>query len=64
VDTEKLLKRALEVKVAFVPGFAFYPDGGGRNAMRLNFSCMPPDKIRVGIERLGNAIREEIASAQ
>jgi 2-aminoadipate transaminase len=64
VDTEKLLKRALEAKVAFVPGYAFYPDGRGRNAMRLSFSCTPPDKIRVGIERLGHAIREEIASTQ
>lgn len=60
VDTEALLKKALEEKVAFVPGFAFFTDGRGRNAMRLNFSHSSPDKIREGIERLGRALRAEI----
>jgi 2-aminoadipate transaminase len=58
VDTEKLLEKALEKKVAFVPGFAFFPDGTGRNAMRLNFSAMAPDKIRIGIQRLGEVLEE------
>jgi len=62
VDTEQLLKKALEEKVAFVPGFAFFPDGRGRNAMRLNFSAMSPDKIRVGIERLGRVLSRECPS--
>jgi 2-aminoadipate transaminase len=57
VDTEPLLKKALEVKVAFVPGFAFFPDGSGKNAMRLNFSAMPPAKIQVGIKRLGRVLK-------
>ena len=59
VDSERLLEKALEEKVAFVPGFAFYPDGRGRNAMRLNFSCMAPDQIRIGIERLGRVLARE-----
>jgi 2-aminoadipate transaminase len=60
VDTAQLMEKALEQKVAFVPGFAFYPDGErGRNAMRLNFSCMGPDKIREGIERLGRVLKAE-----
>jgi 2-aminoadipate transaminase len=63
VDTEQLLKKALEEKVAFVPGSAFYPDGRGRNAMRLNFSAMSPDKIRIGIERLGHVLTRECRSA-
>jgi 2-aminoadipate transaminase len=63
VDTEQLLKKALEEKVAFVPGFAFFPDGRGRNAMRLNFSAMSPDKIRLGIERLGRVLTKECPSA-
>ena len=57
VDTEPLLEKALEEKVAFVPGFAFFPDGSGKNAMRLNFSAMPPDKIQVGIKRLGRVLK-------
>ncbi len=61
VDSEELFKRAVEEKVAFVPGFAFYPNGGGRNAMRLNFSNQPPERIREGIRRLANAIKAILA---
>jgi 2-aminoadipate transaminase len=58
IDAEVLLQTAVEEKVAFVPGHAFYPDGmGGRNCMRLNFSYSPPDVIEEGIKRLGNALR-------
>ncbi|NLE76165.1 MAG: aminotransferase class I/II-fold pyridoxal phosphate-dependent enzyme, partial [Chloroflexi bacterium] len=60
VDSEKLLQVAVEEKVAFVPGFAFYPDGRGRNAMRLNFSNATPEQIEEGIKRLGRAIKREI----
>lgn len=63
VDTEQLLGKALEEKVAFVPGFAFFPDGRGRNAMRLNFSAMSPAKIRIGIERLGRVLARECHAA-
>lgn len=63
VDTTKLLERAIEERVAFVPGFAFYPDGRGKNAMRLNFSAMPPEKIKEGIKRLGRVLREACAEA-
>ncbi len=60
IDVEPLFRKALEEKVAFVPGYAFYPNGGGRNTMRLNFSCMGPDKITEGIQRLGRAIKREL----
>ena len=63
VDTEPLMEKALEEQVAFVPGFAFFPDGRGQNAMRLNFSAMPPDKIRIGIERLGRVLHRALESA-
>ena len=57
VDSEELLKVAVEGKVAFVPGSAFYPDGqGGRNCMRLNFSNAKPEMILEGIKRLGQAM--------
>ncbi len=57
VDSEKLLEMAVEEKVVFVPGTAFYPDGqGGRNCMRLNFSNAKPEMIREGIKRLGQAM--------
>ncbi|MBN1579621.1 MAG: PLP-dependent aminotransferase family protein [Anaerolineae bacterium] len=61
IDTEKLFYSALEEKVAFVPGHVFFPNGGGHNTMRLNFSCMGPDNTREGIRRLGNALKREMA---
>ena len=60
VDAERLFRVALEEQVAFVPGYVFYPNGGGKNTMRLNFSCVGPAKIREGIRRLGRAIAREL----
>lgn len=58
VNARKLFVKALEKKVAFVPGGAFYPNLGHENAMRLNYSNMPPEKIREGVARLGEAMKE------
>ena len=61
IDAETLLEVALEEKVAFVPGHAFYPGGQeGRCCMRLNFSNAQPEKIKEGIRRLGRAIKREM----
>jgi 2-aminoadipate transaminase len=60
MDAAEVLKRAIEKKVAFVPGAAFHPCGGGANTMRLNFSYSSPDTIREGITRLGTALKETI----
>ena len=59
MDTTELLKKAIDRKVAFVPGFAFNADGRNSNAMRLNFSYSKPDTIREGITRLGVLLKEE-----
>ena len=59
VDTTEFLKVAVEEKVAFVPGPAFYPDGRGRNYMRLSFSNVTPEVIEEGIRRLGQALVRE-----
>lgn len=59
IDTTELLKKAIDRKVAFVPGFAFNADGKSSNAMRLNFSYSKPDTIREGITRLGVLLKEE-----
>lgn len=53
-----LLHRAIKEKVAFVPGQAFYADGGGRNTMRLNYSNCDRERIVEGITRLARAISE------
>jgi 2-aminoadipate transaminase len=62
IDTAEMLPKASARKVAYVPGFAFYPDEkGGENAMRLNFSNATEEKINEGIFRLGIVIKEEMA---
>jgi 2-aminoadipate transaminase len=60
MDSADVLKRAVERKVAFVPGEAFHATGGGKNTMRLNFSYSAPETIREGITRLGAALKEVI----
>jgi 2-aminoadipate transaminase len=61
VDSEELLQVAVEEKVAFVPGRAFYTDDvEGRCCMRLNFSYSNPEMIREGIRRLGHAIQRQL----
>ena len=53
-----LLTRALEtVKLAFVPGQAFFPDDTGTNMIRLSFSNSDEAVIREGIRRLGKVLR-------
>jgi DNA-binding transcriptional MocR family regulator len=58
-DTSALLAAAVERRVAYVPGTAFYPDGRGRNRMRLSFSFPSEDMIREGVGRLGNLLADE-----
>jgi 2-aminoadipate transaminase len=60
LDTEKMLPLAINQKVAYVPGTAFYADGSGANRMRLNFSYADEDLIAEGIKRLGKVISKEI----
>jgi 2-aminoadipate transaminase len=56
VDSLDLIEEAVEQKVAFVPGTAFYADGRGRDALRLTFATCAEDMIDEGIKRLGKAI--------
>jgi len=58
LDGMELLPRAIERKVAFVPGRDFFPGDGGRNHLRLNFSNSAPERIREGVRRLGVLCRE------
>jgi len=64
-DSIALLKVAVEEKVAFIPGTAFYSDGeSGRNAFRLTFATASPEMIEEGIRRLGKAIERQLARTQ
>jgi 2-aminoadipate transaminase len=57
VDTSELLAISARSKVVFVPGVNFYPQRDVHDGMRLNFSNASEENIRVGVERLGHAIR-------
>ena len=59
----KLFDRAIERKVAFVPGMPFYTDGSGTKSMRLNFSNSSPELIREGISRLVRCMSESMEQA-
>ncbi|MEW6421741.1 MAG: PLP-dependent aminotransferase family protein [Deinococcota bacterium] len=61
IDTVPLLARAVERKVAFVPGSPFYALGGGHNTMRLSYSSATPEQIDRGIRALGETIRAAMA---
>jgi 2-aminoadipate transaminase len=58
--SSKLLSKALEKNVAFVPGNSFFANdqNAGDRYFRLNFSNMKPEMIQEGIRRLAGVIRE------
>ncbi|MDD4089571.1 MAG: hypothetical protein PHP29_07765 [Tissierellia bacterium] len=65
INTSELLKEATSnpgVMAAFVAGEGFFTEGNGKgsNCMRLSFGGNSPDKIRIGIERLGNLIKSKL----
>jgi DNA-binding transcriptional MocR family regulator len=63
IDSAELLARSLEtVKVAFVPGQAFFADGGGANTLRLSFSVLDEAEIEEGIARLGRLISDVLSA--
>jgi 2-aminoadipate transaminase len=51
-----LLAEAHQTGVSFLPGDPFCVDGGGRRAIRLNFSYANQSDIEEGIKRLGQAM--------
>lgn len=64
LDTEKLLPAAVEEEgVAYVAGAGFHVDGGGRNAMRLNFSFPSEADIAEGIKRLARLVRKNLPAS-
>ena len=60
IDTVKLLSKAVERKVAYVPGTYFCADGGHLNTLRLNFSNSTPQQIETGMSILNDLIKSEI----
>ena len=63
LNARDLLTASLAENVAFVPGGAFFPNGGHEHTIRLNFSNMPEERICEGIQRLARVIRDSLAAA-
>jgi DNA-binding transcriptional MocR family regulator len=63
-STDEMLPRAVEERVIYVAGSAFFVDGGGGNILRLSFSLPSKEKIVEGVRRLTQVIREELADHQ
>jgi len=53
-----MLERAIRQNVAFVPGQAFFANGGGENTLRLNFSNADEARIEEGMKRLAGVYQE------
>ena len=59
-DLRALLPEAVERKVAYVPGTAFYPDGTGTDRMRIAYCYPPDDAIEEGISRIGKLLVDRL----
>ena len=64
VDDRALFDRAIEMRVSFVIGSAFYVDGQGHRFARLSFSAPTPERIREGVRRLQAAVDAVEADAR
>ena len=60
IDTRKMALQCLEKKVAYVPGGSFFPNGGHENCFRMNYSCMPDDKIVEGVKAIAEVIKANL----
>lgn len=62
-NTVDIFKEAVEEKVAFVPGYSFFPRGDVHNTARLNFSNSNPEMINEGIARLARVVRKHLTTS-
>jgi 2-aminoadipate transaminase len=55
-DTKRLADLAVEARVQYTPGPAFYANGGGEDFIRLAFSYESPEKCYEGARLMAGAI--------
>ncbi len=60
INALTLLPKAVEHKVAYVPGTHFYTGGGHENTLRLNFSNSSIEQIHNGMKILRDLIQAEL----
>jgi len=60
VDCSTMLAEAVEYGVTYAPGDGFFPDGSGKNCMRLAFCYAQPEAITEGIRRLSEVVEDRL----
>jgi 2-aminoadipate transaminase len=60
IDTDSMFSQAIGENVAYVTGSSFYAEGGGHDAMRINFSYPSEDEIVEGVRRLAMVIERNL----
>jgi len=60
MSAKNLLSKAIAQKVAYVYGEPFYPNGGGANTLRMNFSNASQEGIVEGVNRLAKLFKENM----
>lgn len=60
MNARDLAVKAIEQKVAYVPGGAFFGNNVRENCFRCNYSCMSEEKIEEGVKRLADVIKAEM----
>lgn len=60
LDAAALVREAIDNNVVYIPGGAFASTEGYANTIRLNFSNVPAEKLRVGVERLSRVILKNL----
>jgi 2-aminoadipate transaminase len=61
MNTDHLLRIALQHGVCITPSSVFDPEGLNRRAIRINFTLNPPDKLAEGVRRLAAASHATLA---
>ncbi|GAA3860248.1 PLP-dependent aminotransferase family protein [Saccharothrix violaceirubra] len=60
IDTKAMLPRAVTQRVAYASGTGFYADGLGSRQLRISYCYPTPERIREGVRRLANVIKDEM----
>jgi len=60
IDTMELFYKAIEYKVAFVPGEVFYGENPSKNHMRINFSFASKEQIIEAVRRLSKCVKANL----
>lgn len=64
MNASQLAYEAVKQNVAYVPGEAFYANGGGENTLRLSYSVATPEQIDEGMRRLGEVFKSQLKTLE